>query len=74
MVPRRGLELFESDVNEAEAVWGATVAMFVQGFWFGSKLVRNGKIGAGDVMSVFWAYLIATSNHQMCIPQLITLA
>jgi ATP-binding cassette subfamily B (MDR/TAP) protein 1 len=64
------------------AVWGMTSAlaqfvmmgMFVQGFWFGSKLVRDGKVSAGDVMAVFWACLIATSNLQMCIPQFITLA
>ncbi|KAF9472081.1 P-loop containing nucleoside triphosphate hydrolase protein [Pholiota conissans] len=47
------------------------MAMFVQGFWFGSKLVREGHASAGDVMTVFWACLIATSNLQMCIPQLI---
>ena len=63
-------------------VWGFTsgmaqfvmMAMFVQGFWFGAKLVRENKIGAGDVMAVFWACLIATSNLQMCIPQFIILA
>jgi ATP-binding cassette, subfamily B (MDR/TAP), member 1 len=63
-------------------VWGFTsgmaqfvmMAMFVQGFWFGAKLVRENKIRAGDVMAVFWACLIATSNLQMCIPQFITLA
>ena len=68
--------------KKLNAVWGATsaaaqfvtMAMFVQGFWFGSKLVRDGKINAGDVMAVFWACLIATSNLQMCIPQFITLA
>ncbi|KAI0265438.1 P-loop containing nucleoside triphosphate hydrolase protein [Gloeopeniophorella convolvens] len=49
------------------------LAMFVQGFWFGAKLVRDGKVGAGDVMAVFWACLIATTNFQMCIPYLITL-
>ncbi|EDR11397.1 uncharacterized protein LACBIDRAFT_323952 [Laccaria bicolor S238N-H82] len=48
--------------------------MFVQGFWFGSKLVRGNKISAGDVMAVFWACLIATSNMQMCFPQFIILA
>ncbi|KAF9531240.1 P-loop containing nucleoside triphosphate hydrolase protein [Crepidotus variabilis] len=63
-------------------VWGFTsglaqfvmMAMFVQGFWFGAKLVRDGKNSAGDVMSVFWACLIATSNLQMCIPGFIGLA
>jgi ATP-binding cassette, subfamily B (MDR/TAP), member 1 len=50
------------------------LAMFVQGFWFGAKLVREGKVGTGTVMAVFWACLIATTNFQMCIPHLITLA
>ncbi|KAJ2969001.1 hypothetical protein NUW54_g13064 [Trametes sanguinea] len=49
------------------------MAMFVQAFWFGAKLVRDGSISPGTVMSVFWACLIATSNLQMCIPQLIVL-
>jgi ABC-type multidrug transport system fused ATPase/permease subunit len=44
------------------------------GFWFGSHLVKDGKIGPGDVMAVFWACLIATNNLQMCIPQFIVLA
>jgi ATP-binding cassette, subfamily B (MDR/TAP), member 1 len=50
------------------------MAMFVQSFWFGAKLVRDGNIGTGDVVAVFWACLIATSNLQMSIPQFITLA
>ena len=48
-------------------------AMFVQGFWFGAKLVRENEVGPGDVMAVFWACLIAATNLQMCIPQFITL-
>ncbi|KAI9464106.1 P-loop containing nucleoside triphosphate hydrolase protein [Lactarius psammicola] len=49
------------------------MGMFVQGFWFGAKLVRAGEVGVGNVMAVFWACLIATTNFQMCIPHLITL-
>jgi ATP-binding cassette subfamily B (MDR/TAP) protein 1 len=49
------------------------MGMFVQGFWFGGKLVRDGKVSSGDVMAVFWACLIATSNLQLCIPQFIIL-
>lgn len=64
------------------AVWGVTsgtaqfvmMGMFVQAFWFGAKLVRDGSVPAGDVMAVFWACLTATSGLQMCIPQFITLA
>ena len=50
------------------------LGMFVQAFWFGAKLVRDGKVEVGNVMGVFWACLIATTNFQMCIPHLITLA
>ncbi|KAG6917935.1 hypothetical protein DXG01_000372 [Tephrocybe rancida] len=68
--------------RKLNAVWGLTsalgqftsFAMFVQGFWFGAKLVREHRVAAGDVMAVFWACLIATSNLQMCIPQLIVIA
>ena len=38
------------------------------------KLVREDKISADDVMTGFWACLIATSNVHMCIPQFIILA
>ncbi|KAI9060101.1 P-loop containing nucleoside triphosphate hydrolase protein [Trametes sanguinea] len=66
---------------KCHSVWGVStaasqfvmMAMFVQAFWFGAKLVRDGSISPGTVMSVFWACLIATSNLQMCIPQLIVL-
>ncbi|KAF7363533.1 hypothetical protein MSAN_01009800 [Mycena sanguinolenta] len=76
------LDRITSAAKKLNAVWGMTsglaqfvmMGMFVQGFWFGSKLVRDGKIGPGDVMAVFWACLIATSNLQMCIPQFIVLA
>jgi hypothetical protein len=49
------------------------MAMFVQGFWFGSKLVREGRISPGN-MAVFWACLTPSSSLQMCIPQFIVLA
>ncbi|KII91881.1 hypothetical protein PLICRDRAFT_104545 [Plicaturopsis crispa FD-325 SS-3] len=76
------LERVRGAARKLNGVWGLTSAMaqfvmmgmFVQGFWFGAKLVREGHVSAGDVMSVFWACLIATSNLQMCIPQFIVLA
>ncbi|KAG1838917.1 P-loop containing nucleoside triphosphate hydrolase protein [Suillus subalutaceus] len=66
--------------NGLASIWGVTcglsqfvtMAMFVQGFWFGAHLVREGKNTPGQVMSVFWACLIATSNLQMAVPLLIT--
>ena len=76
------LDKMRAVAKKCNAVWGFTsglaqfvmMAMFVQGFWFGSKLVREHKVAAGDVMAVFWACLIATTNLQMCIPHFITLA
>ena len=50
------------------------MAMFIHGFWFGASLVRKGTISAGDIMFVFWACSIATSNLQLCTSQLIILA
>lgn len=75
------LDRLSAAARRLNVVWGVTsslaqfvmMGMFVQGFWFGAKLVREGRIGAGDVMAVFWACLIATSNLQMCIPQFITI-
>lgn len=62
-------------------VWGAAggstqfilFAMFVEGFWFGAHLVRSGHNTPGQVMAVFWACLIASSNLQMCMPLLVIL-
>ena len=73
------IELAKAAYSRCCIIWGATAglsqfilfAMFVQGFWFGSKLVREGKITPGDVMGVFWACLIASSNLQLCIPLLV---
>ncbi|KAJ7219370.1 P-loop containing nucleoside triphosphate hydrolase protein [Mycena pura] len=75
------LDQMTAATKKLNAVWSLTsglaqfvmMGMFVQGFWFGSKLVKAGKIGPGDVMAVFWACLIATTNLQMCIPQFIVL-
>ncbi|CAK5263285.1 unnamed protein product [Mycena citricolor] len=72
----------EKAVLKLVALWGLTsglaqfvmMAMFVQGFWFGARAVRAGRLGAGDVMVVFWACLMATTNLQLCIPQLIVLS
>jgi len=50
------------------------MATFIEGLWFGTHLVRQGKIQPGGVMSVFWACLIATSNLQMAVQLLVVLA
>ena len=67
-------------VRSCAVVWGISsgfsgfimFGMFVQGFWYGSKLVREGQISPGDVLAVFWSCLIASSSMQMTIPLLVT--
>lgn len=62
-------------------VWGllsasaqfVVMAMFVQGTWFASLLIREGKITFGDYTATFWACLVATSNCSSCIPQFIVI-
>lgn len=51
-----------------------TSVMFVAGFWFGAKLVREGKNNVGDVMTVFWACLMASSSLQAIVPDLATVS
>ncbi|CBQ69254.1 related to STE6-ABC transporter [Sporisorium reilianum SRZ2] len=41
---------------------GLVFATFVQGFWFGSHLVRKGKITPGEVMTVFMSSLLVSST------------
>jgi ATP-binding cassette, subfamily B (MDR/TAP), member 1 len=51
------------------------MGMFVQGFWFGAKLVReHGWSWRCHILLLGLFCLIATSNLQMCIPQLIIFA
>jgi ATP-binding cassette subfamily B (MDR/TAP) protein 1 len=60
-------------------VWAVTVgssetlllSTFVLGFWYGAKLVREGKANPGDVMTVFWAALLAATYMQMVVEQLV---
>lgn len=50
-----------------------TTAMFVQGFWYGSHLVNTGKNSAGDVLTTFWACLMATKAIEDILPHMIVL-
>lgn len=50
-----------------------TTAMFVQGFWYGGHLVRTGKASAGDVLTTFWACLMATKAIEDILPHMIVL-
>jgi ATP-binding cassette subfamily B (MDR/TAP) protein 1 len=48
-------------------------SMFVQGFWYGSTLVGPGGKSAGQVLTTFWACLMATEAIQNIFPQMIVL-
>ena len=59
-------------------IWAASMAItdfillstFVVGFWYGAKVVREGKATPGTVMTVFWACLLGANYLQMVVPQL----
>ena len=51
----------------------STLSIFVQGFWYGSYLVRTGKKDAGEVLTTFWAALMAAQCVQQAMPHLIVL-
>lgn len=40
---------------QASTIRFATLAMFVQGFWFSSSLLDSGKITPSEIMTSFWA-------------------
>jgi ATP-binding cassette subfamily B (MDR/TAP) protein 1 len=45
-------------------------SMFVQGFWYGSYLVRNGDASTGTVITTFWSALMATRAWEDALPHL----
>lgn len=47
--------------------------MFVQGFWFGSTLARQGKLTSGEVLRTFWACLTAAQSIEQLLPQMIVM-
>ena len=59
-------------------VWGINIGTtdflllgtFVLGFWYGAKFVRDGRSSPAEVMTVFWACLLAASYLQAVVPQL----
>ena len=50
-----------------------TLSMFVQGFWYGSHLVTTGAKDPGQVLTTFWACLMATQAIEQILPQMIVL-
>lgn len=50
-----------------------TVSMFVQGFYYGSVIVRNGKSTPGDVITTFFSAIGAFTAINSIMPQLMVL-
>ena len=50
-----------------------TLSMFVQGFWYGSHLVEAGKKNPGQILTAFWACLMATQTIEQLLPQMLVL-
>jgi ATP-binding cassette subfamily B (MDR/TAP) protein 1 len=49
------------------------LGMFVQAFWYGSHLVETGEKTAGQILTGFWACLMATQTFEQIMPQMIVL-
>ncbi len=50
-----------------------TLGMFVQGFWYGSHLVNTGQKTPGEILTAFWACLMAAQSVEQILPQVIVL-
>ena len=50
-----------------------TLIMFVQGFWYGSHLVNTGRKNPGDILTAFWACLMATQAFERIQPEVVIL-
>lgn len=50
-----------------------TLCMFVQGFWVGSHLVNTGQKNPGEILTAFWACLMATQAFEQIQPEVLVL-
>lgn len=50
-----------------------TLTMFVQGFWYGSQLLHEHRQTAGEILTAFWAALMAMQTIEQILPQLLVL-
>jgi len=50
-----------------------TLSVFVQGFWYGSRLVDSGDRTAAQVLTTFWAALMAIDGITGFLPQFIVM-
>jgi ATP-binding cassette subfamily B (MDR/TAP) protein 1 len=50
-----------------------TFSVFVQGFWYGTHLVRSGDRNVAQITTTFWAALLAIQGITGFLPQFIVL-
>lgn len=50
-----------------------TLSVFVQGFWYGTYLVKQGDRNVGQVITTFWAALMAIQGITGFLPQFIVM-
>jgi len=50
-----------------------TLSVFVQGFWYGSHIIRSGDRNVGQVITTFWAALLAIQGITGFLPQFIVM-
>ena len=70
---RSYLRLAQANALQIGGLRLITLVMFVQGFWFGSHLVNTGQKNPGDILTAFWACLMATQAFERIQPEVIIL-
>ena len=63
------LQLAQANALQIGGLRLITLVMFVQGFWFGSHLVNTGQKNPGDILTAFWACLMATQAFERIQPE-----
>ncbi|KAL9589874.1 MAG: hypothetical protein Q9203_001329 [Teloschistes exilis] len=76
-VIRRGAKkyLIQAKANALQIgfVRFVTLSMIVQGFWYGSHVVIQGKKEPGQVLTAFWSCLMALQAVEQILPQMLIL-
>lgn len=67
------LKVARGNATQIGIVRVTLLGMFVQGFWYGSHLVDIGNKTSGQILTAFWACLMATQTMEQLLPQMIVL-
>lgn len=67
------LRLAQANALQIGGLCLITLGMFVQGFWFGSHLANTGQKNPGEILTAFWACLMATQAFEQIQPEVVVL-